>query len=152
MRRSTISTMAAIGGTTVGLAGVAAAIAARRMRTSSRPERIIHLRADQLPYEPIMEGVSMAVLRGRPKDGRHAVLTRFQPGFRIPRHIHTADVAIMVLSGAYVYGLDGEEVRVEPGSYLVIPGGTPHWSGGDAKEGALFFQEADEPFDLKVLD
>jgi quercetin dioxygenase-like cupin family protein len=56
--------------------------------------------------------------------------------------------------GAYVYGLDGEAEarRVEAGSYLVIPGGTPHWSGADATEGALFFQESTRPFDFHILD
>ena len=32
--------------------------------------------------------------------------------------------------------------------FIRIPGGTKHWSGGDAKEGALFYEEGQGKFDL----
>jgi quercetin dioxygenase-like cupin family protein len=145
--------MAAIGGTTMGLAGLAAALVVRRGRQPA-PGRIIHLNADELLYEEVVAGASMGVLRGDPRHGAHAAFTRLQPGFRVPRHIHTHDVTVVVIRGAYLYGLDGETEtrRVEAGSYLVIPGGLPHWSGADATEGALFFQESSDAFDLRVLD
>lgn len=145
------STMAAIGGTTMSLAGIAALVA-RRAR-AREPGRIVQLRAEDLRYEEIVPGATRAVLRGDPEHGAHAVFTRFQPGFRVPRHIHTNDGMIVVLDGAYIYGADGEEEkRVEAGSYAFIPGGTPHWSGGDATKGALFFNASEGAFDLRILD
>ncbi len=145
------ATMAAIGGTTMGLAGIAALIARRsRARAGGR---IVQMKYDELRYEETVPGAAMAVLRGDPQQGAHASFTRFQPGFRVPRHIHTHDTMIVVLDGAYVYGADGEEEhRVEAGSCVLIPGGTPHWSGGDAIEGALFFQTSDDALDLRILD
>jgi quercetin dioxygenase-like cupin family protein len=143
--------MAAIGGATLGVAGVAALVA--RMTRAREPGRIVQWRSDELHYDEIVSGASMAMVRGDPQHGAHAVFTRMQPGFRLPRHIHTHDMMIVVIRGAYLYGADGEEERrVEAGSCLFMPGGVPHWSGADATEGALFFETSEGAFDLRILD
>jgi hypothetical protein len=56
------------------------------------------------------------------------------------------------LKGAYLYRDDSGEKRVEPGEFFRIPGGYKHWSGGDAKEGALFYQEGAGKFDLVPVE
>jgi quercetin dioxygenase-like cupin family protein len=63
-------------------------------------------------------------------------------------HTHTNDVWIVVLKGAYLYKDDAGEKRVAAGDFLRVPGGHKHWSGGDAKEGALFYEESSGKFDL----
>jgi quercetin dioxygenase-like cupin family protein len=63
-------------------------------------------------------------------------------------HTHTSDVWIVVLKGAYLYKDDAGEKRVAAGDFLRVPGGHKHWSGGDAKEGALFYAESSGKFDL----
>ena len=60
---------------------------------------------------------------------------------------------IVVLKGAYLYKPEkGEERRVGPGCFLEIPGGDRHASGGDAKEGALFYEESAGKFDLVPVE
>ena len=44
--------------------------------------------------------------------------------------------------------IEAGEKRVGPGDYLYVPGGHKHWSGGDKKEGALFYDESSGKFDL----
>jgi len=90
----------------------------------------------------------MASLWGNYETGAYGGLTRFVPGFDAGMHTHTNDVRIVVIKGAYLYKDAAGEKRVGPGDFLLIPGGTKHWSGGDAKEGALFFDEMDGKFDL----
>ncbi len=90
----------------------------------------------------------MAVLWGNDEKGPYGAVTRFVPGFDAGMHTHTNDVRIVVIKGAYLYKDAMGEKRVGPGDFLFIPGGTKHWSGGDAKEGALFFNEMDGKFDL----
>jgi quercetin dioxygenase-like cupin family protein len=63
-------------------------------------------------------------------------------------HTHTHDVWIVVLKGAYLYKDEGGEKRVGPGSFIRVPGGKKHWSGGDKEEGALFYEEGAGKFDL----
>ena len=103
-----------------------------------------HAKFDRSP----MAGVSMAVLWGDPDKGAHGTFTKFVPGYDAGMHTHTNDVWIVVIKGAYLYKDDAGEKRVGPGEFIRIPGGHKHWSGGDKKDGALFYQEASGKFDL----
>jgi quercetin dioxygenase-like cupin family protein len=59
---------------------------------------------------------------------------------RLPLHRHTAAVRVVVVSGAYVYGGEGEpERRFEAGSFIVTPGGVPHVAG--CAEACLYYEE-----------
>jgi quercetin dioxygenase-like cupin family protein len=98
-------------------------------------------------------GVAMIALHGDMKKGAHSTFTKFDPGADHGWHTHTADVTLVVISGAYLFkGEDGKEIRVGAGDYIFIPGGMKHWSGGDKKEGCVFFQESPAPFDLIKAD
>ena len=93
-------------------------------------------------------GVSSAVIYGDPDKGPHATFTKFKPGYDAGTHYHTNDVRIVVIKGAYLYKDEDGEKRVGPGDYLMVPGGHKHWSGGDKTEGALFYQDGSDKFDL----
>jgi hypothetical protein len=94
-------------------------------------------------------GVAMIPIRGDMKAGAYGVFTKFSPGADHGWHTHTNDVSIVVVSGAYLYKDEsGMDKRVGPGEYFSIPGGHKHWSGGDAKEGAVFYNEGTAKFDL----
>ena len=99
---------------------------------------------DQSP----MAGVSMAVIWGDPTQGAHATFTKFEPGHDSGLHSHTNDLWIVVIKGAYLYKDEDGEKRVGPGEFIRVPGGRKHWSGGDKTEGALFYEEGAEKFDL----
>ena len=47
-----------------------------------------------------------------------------------------------------LYKDDAGEKRVKPGDFIRIPAKTKHWNGGDAKDGALFYEESSGKFDL----
>ena len=84
----------------------------------------------------------------RTRQGSPGAFTKFAPAFDAGVHTHTNDIWIVVLKGAYVYRTDEGEKRIGANGFIRIPGGTKHWSGGDAKEGALFYEEAAGKFDL----
>ncbi len=104
--------------------------------------------AEDATYLEVVPGVSKAALWGDPQAGAYGTFTKFAPGLRNPLHTHAHEVRILVLKGAYVYEVDGVERRVRAGSFISVPGGLPHVSGGDAFEGALFLETAAGPFDL----
>lgn len=121
----------------------------RRQKNQPKKKELTFVSKDQANFKELLEGASMASLWGDPEKGAYGGLTRFVPGFDAGTHTHTNDVRIVVIKGAYIYrDTAGGEKRVGPGDFLFIPGGTKHWSGGDAKEGALFFNEMDGKFDL----
>jgi quercetin dioxygenase-like cupin family protein len=112
-------------------------------------QKIIFAAASQAKYIPTegTSGVSMAALWGDFSKGAHGTWTKFAPGFDAGMHTHTSDVWIVVVKGAYLYKDEAGDKRVEAGDFLRVPGGHKHWSGGDKKEGAVFYEEASGAFD-----
>jgi quercetin dioxygenase-like cupin family protein len=114
----------------------------------SSHKKVIFVSAEQADFKESAPGVSMAPLWGDSNKGAHATFTKFGPGYDAGMHTHTNDVWITVVKGAYLYKDDAGEKRVAAGSFLRVPGGHKHWSGGDAKDGALFYEESNGKFDL----
>ncbi len=113
---------------------------------------LIFCSEDKADFQELLPGVSRATVWGDPDKGPYGAFTRFEPGFDAGMHRHTHDVWMIVLRGAYLYKGDTGEKRIGPGDFLRIPGGTKHWSGGDPKEGALFYDESFESFDFVPAD
>ena len=108
----------------------------------------IFVSTDKAVFKPLMPGAMSTTAWGDPDKGPHGTFTRFVPGFDAGVHSHTNDTTLVVIKGAYLYKADGKEIRVGPGDFLFVPGGTRHWSGGDAKEGALFYEHGVAKFDV----
>jgi mannose-6-phosphate isomerase-like protein (cupin superfamily) len=112
-------------------------------------EKVIFVSADSASFTAMGGGgTSMAAIWGDANTGAHGTFTKFVPGFDAGMHTHTNDVWIVVVKGAYLYKDDAGEKRVGPGDFIRVPGGKKHWSGGDAKQGALFYEESSGKFDL----
>jgi quercetin dioxygenase-like cupin family protein len=133
-------------------AGVVAALIAAwsvgRVHGQNEMKKVVYVSSSQASYTTSVKGVSQAKIWGDADKGAHATFTKFDPGQDNGMHTHTNDVWIVVLKGAYLYKDDAGEKRVAAGDFLRVPGGHKHWSGGDAKEGALFYEEGSGKFDL----
>lgn len=117
-------------------------------QNESAMDKVIYASADRANYTATVKGVSEAKIWGDMNEGAHATFTKFDPGEDSGMHTHTNAVWIVVLKGAYLYKDEAGEKRVAAGDFLRVPGGHKHWSGGDAKEGALFYEEGSGKFDL----
>ncbi|HLW54596.1 MAG TPA: cupin domain-containing protein [Candidatus Angelobacter sp.] len=111
-------------------------------------DKVILAAPDKGSFHETTKGVSMATIWGDPNQGAHATYTKFVPGYDAGTHTHTNDVWIVGIKGAYLYKDDAGEKRIGPGDFLRVPGGKKHWSGGDKKQGALFYEESSGKFDL----
>jgi len=132
----------------VAVALMAAWSVGRVQGQKGQAEKVIFVSADQAKYTEGPKGVSMAAVWGDANTGAHGTFSKFAPGYDAGMHTHTNDVWIVVLKGAYLYKDDAGEKRVGAGDFIRVPGGHKHWSGGDAKEGALFYEESSGKFDL----
>jgi quercetin dioxygenase-like cupin family protein len=134
------------------IAGVVAAIIAAwsvgRVHGQNEMKKVVYVASDQANYTTRVKGVSMAKIWGDADKGAHATFTKFDPGQDSGMHTHTNDIWIVVVKGAYLYKDEAGEKRVAAGDFLRVPGGHKHWSGGDAKEGAVFYEESSGKFDL----
>lgn len=93
-------------------------------------------------------GIMVAKLWGDMTKGAYGSLVKFSPNQQHPLHIHSGDIKVIVLSGAFYTGpKGGPENTYGPGSYLLIPGGWKHTSGAGA-DGCTIFQEQSGKFDM----
>ena len=134
------------------IVGVAAALMVAwsigRLHGQQDEGKVVFASADKASFNAMNPGVSMAAIWGDANTGAHGTYTKFAPGYDAGMHTHTNDVWIVVVKGAYLYKDDAGDKRVAAGDFIRVPGGHKHWSGGDKKEGALFYEEGSGKFDL----
>jgi len=113
-------------------------------------EKLLFVSASQAKYTAMSgnSSVSVAPIWGNSDTEAHGTFSKFAPGYDAGMHTHTNDVWIVVIKGAYLYKDDAGAKRVGPGDFLRVPGGHKHWSGGDKKDGALFYEESSGKFDF----
>ena len=106
--------------------------------------------AEDIKWEQLQggpPGVMSAMLWGDP-NGAHGGFTKFPAGFKAPLHYHTNDMKVVVIKGAYTY----KGKQYGPGSYLFIPGGDKHVSGGVDDSETIFLIEQPGKFDLVPVE
>jgi quercetin dioxygenase-like cupin family protein len=121
-----------------------------RLQGQAQGDKLIFVSSSHANYTEMQRTngtVSTSTLWGDPNTGAHATFSKFAPGHDSGVHTHTNDVWIVVVKGAYLYKDEAGEKRVGPGDFLRVPGGHKHWSGGDKKEGAVFYEESSGKFD-----
>ena len=134
----------------VGAALIACSLGVAVAQSKKEP---VFVESEKAEFKEVVPGVKKKILWGNDDVGPYGAFTKFDPGITNPLHTHTNEVRIVVLRGAYIYKpQNGKERRVSAGSYISIPGGDVHVSSGDAKEGALFYEESPGKFDLKLVD
>ena len=115
---------------------------------AQQDQKVIFVAADKASFHELGPETSTAPIWGNADQGAHATFTKFKPGYEAGWHTHTNDVSIVVIKGAYLYKDEAGEKRVGAGDFLHVPGGHKHWSGGDKKDGALFYEEGSGKFDF----
>lgn len=111
-------------------------------------QAVVFASANTAHFKAVVPGVSKSVLWGDHDKGPYGAFTKFAPGVDNGMHTHTHPVRIVVLKGAYLYKDEKGAKRVGPGDFILVPAAKKHWSGGDKKEGALFYEESPGKFDL----
>ena len=137
------------------LVGVAAALMAvwsvgrvQGQKEAAAGKKVVYVSADEAKFVENTKGDSIARLWGDVDKGAHGTFSKFAPGYDAGMHTHTNTVWIVGIKGAYLYKDEAGEKRIGPGQFLLVPGGHKHWSGGDPKEGALFYEESAGKFDF----
>jgi quercetin dioxygenase-like cupin family protein len=119
---------------------------------AAQGKKAVHIDSAKATYKEANPGVSVSTVWGDRDKGPYGAFTKFAPGTKVSLHTHPSDLRLVVIKGAYIYKPEkGAEIRVGPGQYLFLPGGDRHESGGDAKEGALFYDTSTGPFGLEMV-
>src|SRR5262245_35919105 len=82
---------------------------------------------DSLKWVTVREGHEHSVLWEDAQTGAHGRLNRFAPGFEDQQHWHTRDLRLVAIAGTLIVQMNWDApVELGPGSYVLIPGGSPH--------------------------
>lgn len=121
---------------------------------TSAPAKVVYMSSAKASYVKVPDTpITSAQLFGDANaDAPHGEFITFPPDLDAGGwHVHTNAVNLVVLKGAYIYRDENGEKRVGPGEFIRIPGGHRHWSGSDAKDGAVFYMHQAAGMDQKVV-
>jgi quercetin dioxygenase-like cupin family protein len=135
-------------GMTALVAVAGSIVVAQSQEESPEKDDLIFSSAEKATFEEVSPGVSKAAVWGNEEQGAYGAFTKFKPGQGNGMHTHTNDICVVGIKGAHIYRDEAGEKRVTAGNFIRIPGGKKHWSGGDKKTGASFYEESSGKFDL----
>lgn len=102
---------------------------------------------------PDSGGVMVSPAWGDMNKGAHGAFVKFPAGATHPVHTHSNDVKGVVLMGSFTYTPEGgEEMKMGPHTYFMIPGKVKHASGCAEGSECVLFQVGDKKFDMKPVD
>ena len=124
----------------------------------SAASRLVHVAAADLKWADLdpkgAPGVKVADVWGNHSKGAFGAFFKFPAGFAAPLHTHTNDFKIVIVSGTFIQGPEGQpEFRLGPGSYVMQPGGNyKHTTACDKASDCVFFVQSTGKFDLKPVE
>lgn len=135
-----------------------AAVAQEAVKQS---DEMAEIRADGLAWSPLevpgfKSGMQVAVLHGDPAGtGAYTIRLRFPAGYGFPGHSHPNAENLTVLTGTFKLGMgattDLRKLQTyEPGDYLNIPGGMPHF--GRVEVETVIQLHGTGPFSITVTE
>jgi mannose-6-phosphate isomerase-like protein (cupin superfamily) len=93
-------------------------------------------------------GVASAPVSGDMSKGPSRFFLKYPAGFVSPKHHHTADHYVTLISGTMTLTVDGKEHRLGPGSYFALTGRASHVARVEGEEAAVMFIQADAAWDV----
>lgn len=104
-----------------------------------------------LKWKDMGNGVKAAPVSGDMEKGASRFFLTYPVGLVTPKHHHDADHYVAVVSGTITLTVDGKAHKLGPGSYFALTNKAPHIAKVEGKEEAVFFIQADGPWNV-VMD
>ena len=103
-----------------------------------------------LKWKDMGNGVSAAQVSGDMDTGASRFFLKYPAGLVTPKHHHDADHYTTLVSGTVTLEVGGKRYTVGPGSYFALTGKAPHTAKVEGNEPAVFFIQADGPWNVVV--
>lgn len=102
----------------------------------------------ELKWKDLGNGVKAAVVSGDMDKGASRFFLKYPVGLVTPLHHHDADHYVTVISGSITLSTGGKDHKLGPGAYFALTKKAPHIAKVEGKEEALFFIQADSPWNV----
>ena len=104
----------------------------------------------ELTWKDMGNGVAAAVVSGDMQKGASRFFLKYPVGLVTPMHHHTADHYVTVISGSITLTTDGKVQKLGPGDYFALTKKATHVAKVEGAQEAVFFIQADAPWDVVV--
>jgi mannose-6-phosphate isomerase-like protein (cupin superfamily) len=101
-----------------------------------------------LQWKDMGNGVSAAQVSGDMGAGASRFFLKYPVGLVTPNHHHDADHYATLVSGTVSLDVGGKQYTLGPGSYFALTGKAPHVAKVTGDEPAVFFIQADGPWNV----
>jgi hypothetical protein len=104
-----------------------------------------------LKWKDMGNGITAAQVSGDMEKGPSRFFLKYPVGLVTPNHHHDANHHATLVSGAVTLTVEGKEYKLEPGAYFALINKAPHIAKVEGQEDAVFFIQADGPWNV-VMD
>jgi mannose-6-phosphate isomerase-like protein (cupin superfamily) len=131
------------------VAVIAAALFSAAFALAGETGKSVVLAKADLKWMPMgNSGVAAAPVSGDMEKGPCRFFLKYPAGLVTPMHHHTANHHVTVISGAITLTVGGKEHRLGPGDYFMLADQAMHTAKVEGKEDAVFFIQAEGPWDV----
>lgn len=101
-----------------------------------------------LKWNDMGNGIAAAPVSGDMTKGASRFFLKYPVGLVTPMHHHDTDHYVTVVSGTITLSTEGKEHKLGPGSYFSLTNKASHIAKVEGKEDAVFFIQADGPWNV----
>lgn len=105
------------------------------------------VKSPELKWKDMGNGVAAAVVSGDMQKGASRFFLKYPAGLVAPKHHHTTDHYVTVVSGNLTLTVDGKDHKLGPGDYFALTKKAVHAAKVEGAQEAVFFIQADAPWD-----
>lgn len=124
-----------------------ALMAASPMPTFAADSAVVVTKAN-LKWKDMGNGVTAAPVSGDMEKGASRFFLKYPVGLVTPKHHHNADHYVTVVSGTITLTVEGKEHKLGPGAYFALTNRASHTAKVEGNEEAVFFIQADGPWNV----
>ena len=132
---------------TIVLSLSAALMAGAPMLAAGASSTVVVTKAD-LKWKDMGNGVTAAPVSGNMEKGASRFFLKYPVGLVTPKHHHDTDHYVTVVSGTITLTVEGKEHKLGPGAYFALTNKASHTAKVEGNEDAVFFIQADGPWNV----
>lgn len=114
----------------------------------ARAESTLVMTKADLKWKDMGNGIAAAPVSGDMAKGESRFFLKYPAGLVTPNHHHDADHYVTLVSGAVTLTVAGKAYPLGPGDYFALTDKQPHVAKVEGSEEAVFFIQADGPWNL----
>jgi len=127
---------------------ISAALIAVTAMVALASDASVVLSNSDLKWKDMGNGIQAAPVSGDMEKGPCRFFLKYPVGLVTPNHHHDADHYVTVVSGSITLTVGGKDHKLGAGSYFALTGKAPHVAKVEGKEAAVFFIQADGPWNV----